>query len=196
MKIGIFGGTFDPIHNAHITIAKYAKKEYMLDKLIIMPCGNPPHKATITDKYIRYEMAKLASDGDFEVNDFEIKREEYSYTLSTLIHFKEKYPDDKLYLIIGEDSLSDINSWYKPYEIIKLCTLLVFPRKDMSSLENEISKIQEQLGGVIFPINAPVMNKSSTNIRKRIQMGQNISDVVPKNVVKYIEDNNVYTNRN
>ena len=195
MKIGIFGGTFDPIHNAHISIAKYAKKEYELDRLIIMPCGNPPHKTTITDKYIRYKMAKMASGDDFEVSDFEISRQEYSYTLFTLTYFKEKYPDDKLYLIIGEDSLRDINKWYRPNEIIKLCALLVFPRTDMSSLQKEIQIVQERLGGEIYPISAPIMKISSTDIRKRIQMGQNISEIVPENVAEYIEENDVYTNR-
>ena len=102
-KIGIFGGSFNPIHNGHIHLAKVVKDELCLDKVIFVPSNNPPHKDDdeFESNEDRLEMCRLAiadSDG-FEVNDFELQREDVSYTVYTIRHFKEAYPDDKLYLL-------------------------------------------------------------------------------------------------
>ena len=133
-KIGIMGGTFNPIHNGHIKIAQAAKSEYHLDKVIFLTSGNPPHKRdeAILDAKIRHIMVKRAISGidGFEPCDYEVNRTEYSYSVNTLRHFKETMPDDELFFIIGGDSLRDFHKWYQPDEILKLCTLLVYDRKD------------------------------------------------------------------
>lgn len=194
MKIGIFGGTFDPIHNAHLIIAQYAKEQFGLDRMILMPGGNPPHKQNVTDKKVRLEMAILAADGDFEVSDYETKKEEYSYTLNTLTYFKERYPEDELFFVIGEDSLRDITKWYYPEKILKLCTLLVFPRISEESLKSEIESKKSFFGCVIYPISAPVLNISSSEVRYRTANGKSIKHMLPENVRKFIEEKRLYKN--
>ena len=118
-KVGILGGTFDPIHNAHLIIGNYALEQYALDEVVFMTGGNPPHKKTGTSARIRFEMTRLAADGAprFAVSDHEVKNEEYSYTLTTMRHLTEQNPDIEYYFIIGEDSLDNIGTWYKPEEI-------------------------------------------------------------------------------
>jgi len=191
MKIAILGGTFDPVHNAHMIIAQYAKEQYNIDRLIFMPGGNPPHKKNVTDKKFRYDMTKLAVGDNFEISDFEVNREEYSYSLFTLLAFREKYPHDDIYFIIGEDSLDDIQKWYKPEEILKLCKLLVFPRKN-EKLCKKIEDTKAALGGEIFAIDAPVFGISSTQIRQRIKEEKSIEYIVPPKVAEYIEENELY----
>ena len=192
MKIGIFGGTFDPIHNAHLIIAQYAREQLGIDKMVLMPSGNPPHKKALTDKSIRYEMVRLAAEDDFEVCRYEVDREEYSYTVNTLKYLNEKYPDDEIYFVIGEDSLSDIYKWYKPEEILKLCTLLVFGRKSKETLLNKISEVKKALGGDILAIEAPVFEISSTDIRNRIKNGKSVKHMIPEKVRDYIEKSGLY----
>ncbi len=192
MKIGIMGGTFDPIHNAHIIIARYAKEQYELDEVMFMTGGNPPHKSGITDKLVRNKMTELGVDGEFKINTYEIDKEDYSYSLHTLEHFKETNPDDEIYFIIGEDSLRDISKWYKPQEILKLCTLLVFPRTSFENLNEVIKETKLTLDGDILPINAPIIGLSSTMIRERIRKGKSIKYMVPDNVASYIHQNRLY----
>lgn len=192
MKIGIMGGTFDPIHNAHIIIARYAKEEYELDKVMFMTGGNPPHKSGVTDKLVRNKMTELGVDGEFEINTYEVDKEDYSYSLHTLEHFNKTNPDDEIFFIIGEDSLRDILKWYKPQEILKLCTLLVFPRTSYESLKELIKETKLKLDGNILPINAPIIGFSSTMIRERIRKGKSIKNMVPDNVADYIHQNRLY----
>ena len=192
MKIGIMGGTFDPIHNAHIIIARFAKEQYKLDRLMFMTGGNPPHKFGVTDKLVRNRMTELGVDGEFEINTYEIDKEEYSYSLHTLEHFKRTNPNDEIYFIIGEDSLRDISKWYKPQEILKLCTLLVFPRVSMESLNKVIAETKKALDGNILPIDAPVIGISSTQIRERIRDGKGVRHMLPDSVLEYIKENNLY----
>lgn len=192
MKIGIMGGTFDPIHNAHLIIAQMAKEQYFLDRMIFMPGGNPPHKKGVTDKHIRFEMTDIAIETDFEISDFEVKREEYSYTLSTLKHLHEQYPSDEIFFIIGEDSLNDIYKWHKPQEILKLCTMLVFPRNSEKTLANKIHEVQKDMGGSIYAIEAPVFGISSTDIRNRIKEGKSVKHMLPDRVLEYINEKGLY----
>lgn len=184
-KIGIMGGTFDPIHNGHLKIAALAKSEYHLDKVIFLTSGNPPHKRDkrILDAKIRHIMVKRAIFGidGFIPSDYEVKKEEYSYSVNTLKHFKEAMPEDALFFIIGGDSLRDFDKWYMPEEILKLCTLLVYDRKGGEHL-SEFSK----------PIHGDVIDISSTEIRKRLEDGEDVSDMLPMPVWEFIERNNIY----
>ena len=192
MKIGIMGGTFDPIHNAHIITARFAAEQYGIERMMFMTSGNPPHKSGITDKYIRSRMTELGVDGEFEVNTYETDKTDYSYTLHTLRHFKETNPNDDIYFIIGEDSLRDIGKWHKPQEILKLCTLLVFPRTSLKSLNELIKQTETELDGEILPVDSPVMELSSTMIRRRIEDGKSVKHMIPDKVLEYIEENGLY----
>lgn len=155
-KIGIMGGTFNPIHNAHLLIAEMAREEYGLDRVIFITDGNPPHKSANVTAKQRFEMTHIAiaDNSAFEEDDFEINRSEKSYTVNTLGYLKEKYPNDDLFFIIGEDSLNDFDKWYKPDKILEMCSLLVFPRKSLKSLTETIKAVKEKMNGRIFPISA------------------------------------------
>ena len=136
MKIGILGGTFDPIHNAHIEIAKNALKQFKLDKVWIMPTPNPPHKDNliIAPQEDRINMIKIAIEkiDGLEFCDYELKlgSDDKTYTADTLNKLCEDYPDDKFYFILGSDSLSSFVSWYKPEVIVKKAQLLAVRRDD------------------------------------------------------------------
>ncbi|MBR4720860.1 MAG: nicotinate-nucleotide adenylyltransferase [Clostridia bacterium] len=184
-KIGIFGGTFNPIHNGHIEIARRAKEQFGLCKVIFLTSGNPPHKQNtqILDAKIRHIMVKRAISGidGFEPCDWEIKRSEPSYTRDALLYFKEIFPKDELFFIIGGDSLRDFDKWYKPQEILKLCTILVYDRKG-GTVTSEFAK--QVYGGKI--------DISSSEIRENVKNGLNISDKLPEEVYKFIERNEIY----
>ena len=190
MKIGIMGGTFNPIHNAHLIIARYAMEQYSLDKVIFMTGGNPPHKSGVLDKHMRHKMTALAAGDEFEISSYEVDKEEYSYTVHTLEHFANL--SDRLFFIIGEDSLEDIGKWYKPERILELCTLLVFPRKSKESLDAAIGETRGRFGGEILPIVAPIFGLSSSEIRRRIHEGKSVKHMLPDSVLDFIIENNLY----
>ena len=186
-KIGILGGTFNPIHNGHIQIAKRAKAQYGLDKVIFLTSGNPPHKTNvqILDAKIRHIMVKRAICGidGFFASDWEVNRTEYSYTEDALLHFKEVYPEDELYFIIGGDSLRDFDKWHNPQGILKLCTLLVYDRLG-GCVESDFA--MEISGGKI--------DISSSSIREKIKNGENADDDMPGQVSEFIKRNHIYEN--
>lgn len=194
MRTGIMGGTFNPPHNAHLLIAELAREQYKLDRVIFITGGNPPHKSDFADAKRRFQMTRIAIEGNnaFFDDDFEINRAEKSYTVHTLEYLTKKYPSDELFFIIGEDSLRDLDKWYKPQEILNMASILVFPRKSQTSLEAEINSVRERFDGGIFAIDAPVMELSSTDIRARIKNGKTVRYMVPDKVIRYIEENGLY----
>lgn len=195
-RIGLMGGTFNPVHKAHLEIAKSAKKQYNLDEVIFMTSGNPPHKTDkdIVDANLRYEMVKLAvSDYDgFSVSDYEVKKSDYSYSANTLKWLKETYPKDEIYFLIGEDSLAYIDKWYHTEIILSLCTLLVYPRTNMENLKRLVDKTKFELGGEIFVINSRVYNISSTRIRNGIKENTDVSDMLCQKVSDFIKEKGLY----
>lgn len=184
-KIGILGGTFSPIHNGHIKIAHLAKTQYGLDKVVFLTSGNPPHKKNqqVLDAKIRHIMVKRAILGidSFEACDWEVKRGEYSYTQDALLHFKEIYPKDELYFIIGGDSLRDFDKWHNPQEILKLCTILVYDRNG-GTVKSDFAR---QIWGEKIDI-------SSSKIREDIKNGTDAADKMPCVVWEFIKRNNIY----
>ena len=130
MRIGLFGGTFDPIHIGHLSLAKSLIDKNYLDRIIFIPAAKPPHKPgrPITDFFHRYKMASLAVEGNscFSISDIEQKRlPMLSYTFDTVKEFNRLYPQEKLFLIIGEDSLLQIHTWYKSRELIMRGSLIL-----------------------------------------------------------------------
>ncbi len=184
-KIGIMGGTFDPIHFGHLKIASSAKSEYHLDKVIFLTSGNPPHKKgkKILDAKIRHIMVKRAIAGidSFEASDYEVNKAEYSYSVNTLKHFRKTMPNDELFFIIGGDSLRDFHKWYKPDEILTLCTLLVYDR-DGGEHTSDFSK----------PISGSTIDISSTEIREKLEKDEDVSAFIPPAVLDFIKRNNIY----
>lgn len=195
-KTGIMGGTFDPIHIGHLLVARAALEQCGLDEVWFMTGGLPPHKRgkAVTPPEIRHAMVKLAIDGEngFKAVDYEVKKTTYSYTAETLMDLKALYPENEFYFIIGEDSLRDIGTWYKPKSILKNCILLVYPRLISEDIDVLIEKTQKSLGGDIRKITAPLFGISSTEIRQRAGEGKSVKYLVPDSVAEYIIENKLY----
>lgn len=198
MKIGLFGGSFNPVHNGHINIAKSYMEHLKLDKILFIPTALPPHKtnAHLIDGVHRINMLHLAfSDlNNMQVSDIEFTLKEKSYTFNTVTLLKEMYPNDDFYLIIGSDQFFNFKSWYKCQELLQMVTLCTASR-----LEREYHKLVEfaQNDDVIskckYIISSfPVVEVSSSQIRSMIKNGECISHLVPQSVDKYIKDNNLY----
>lgn len=195
-KIGILGGTFDPIHCGHIVVARYAMEQYGLNEVWFMTGGNPPHKRDndVTDAVIRHKMVEIAVSGEmgFVPFDFEVYKQTYSYTAETMTELKEKYPDTEFYFIIGEDSLHDLPDWYMPEVIVSKCVILSYPRGAESRLGEIIIERKKRFSADIRPIDAPLMGMSSSEIRSRVMHGKSIYGLVPDVVNQYIKNNNLY----
>ncbi|MDY5987593.1 nicotinate-nucleotide adenylyltransferase [Sporofaciens sp. SGI.106] len=202
MKIGIMGGTFNPIHNGHLMLGEYSYRSFGLDQVWFMPNGNPPHKAGISASYsadIRARMTELAIQDVpyFRLEDYEVRRQELSYSYQTLEHFKEIYPEDSFYFIIGADSLFDINKWMKPERILKICTILAAFRGDKNNSEimnRQIELLKEKYGAEtdIRLLSSPLMDVSSHELREMISEGKSISGLVPETVEQYIKEHGLY----
>lgn len=191
MKVGIFGGTFNPPHNTHIQIAQKAQEQLSLDKLIVVPCGTPPHKKCDVTSATRFALTRQAFDDICEVSDFEIVKQGKSYTVETLRHFKSVYPSARFYLIMGGDSFRNFGSWYRPQEIASLATLAVAQRSDVFSEAAEQNAFQSFNAQTVFLDVAP-NDVSSTEIRLRYQFGLQNGDFVPAAVDRYVLQNGLY----
>lgn len=195
-KIGIVGGTFNPIHLAHLYIAYEAKCQLNLDKIIFMPAGSPPHKRDneVLEASLRYNMVceAIKSYEDFEISNYEIQKKGYSYTYETLEKFKLK--DNELYFITGADCLMDIEKWKNPQEIFRLSKLAVFNRPGYSNknLRIQKDKIEEKFNTNIEFLDIMDLEISSSMIRKRISEGKRVDFFLPKEVLNFIKENNIY----
>ncbi len=194
-KIGILGGTFDPIHNGHIELAKAAYEQYSLDKVWLMVSPTPPHKA---DRYItniehRCNMIKLAiKDYDYlEFSDFELNRKGYVYTAETLTLLEEEYPDDTFYFIVGGDSLACIDKWYKPEVVLSKCVLLAASRSGSGDVAKLIDEKSTKYNADIRMIQFDNIDISSTEI-KDVKDEKQLKKLVCKSVADYILDENLY----
>lgn len=198
MKLGILGATFDPVHKAHIQMAKYALDycEYVL----LTPCTRPPHKDNnnITDDNIRYNMLCLAVEG-FEnilASDIEYQRGGPTYTVDTLRQVKEEYPSfENTVYIIGADTLFQLDTWREFEEVFKLCTFLVFGRSGYlkKDIKERCEFLRIKYGADIIYDTRSVSEISSSAIRKAIKEGDDsVKWMLDKNVYGYIKDNEIY----
>lgn len=200
MKIGIMGGTFDPIHNGHLMIAEYAYRQYGLDEIWFLPNGNPPHKDNpdITRAKERVEMIKLAIRPFpyFRLNTYESDRKEKSYSYQTLEYFRKNYPEHEFSFIIGADSLLKIETWVHPEKIIRCMTILAACRDDMDSpreMYQQIHYLNEKYQGDIRFLQTPLLAVSSYEIREKIRKGQLEQLELPESVFTYILEKELYT---
>ena len=197
MKVAMFGGSFDPIHNGHIQLAKAFVRKLGLDKVLIVPTYIPPHKQkkTSVTPGQKLDMCRLAFEDmpHFEVSDIEIRRKGASYTYMTLEELSEIYKGDELYLITGADMFMTIHEWREPQIIFRHATVCGVPRndEDIKALERQ-QEYLSSLGAKTEILDAGVMAVSSTDIRNRIKNGEDISGLVPKAVEDYIRKNNLY----
>lgn len=202
-RIGILGGTFDPIHNGHLRLGKTAYGEFDLEQIWFMPSGIPPHKRNrrITEGGMRRDMVKLAIAGIpcFLYSDFEMKRKGNTYTAQTLTLLRKRHPGDEFYFIIGADSLYEIEHWYHPEQVMGQAVLLVAGRAykpRVRNLEEEIACLAQKYGARIYPIHCPVMDISSEAIRTAVEEGRPIKGFVPEAVEEYIRSHGLYQGQN
>lgn len=193
MRIGIFGGAFNPVHNGHLALAKHYKDSLSLDRLIYIPTANPPHKPSgdLIDGGHRINMLKLCV-GDDEVCDIEFRRDGKSYTYLTLQELKRAYPNDKLYLIIGADQFFYFENWYKYEEILSLATVVTAAREDNQYSQMLEFKAQHPSLKDVVVSEFEVIDVSSSQIRNAVSQGEDISQYVPKRVEEYIKEHRLY----
>ncbi len=192
-KIGIMGGTFNPVHNAHLIMAQAAYEQYGLDEVWFMPSKNPPHKDNrdIVSEEHRTRMIKSAIDAipHFLFSDLELRREGITYTSDTVKLIHKEYPKTELYFIVGGDSLVSFGKWHRPEKILKYCTLLAAPRGAVA--EDKIKRLcQEQGGrfhGRILPVRMDRIEISSEQIRDRIRDGEPLTGYCPEPVILYMK---------
>jgi nicotinate-nucleotide adenylyltransferase len=198
-RIGIMGGTFNPGHKGHLALAKAAKEEFALDKIIFIPSGTPPHKAlgNVIDKNERYKMVKLAVKGfrSYSVSRIELERPGYSYAIDTFRVLKKRSGKKaKLFYIMGLDSINEILEWKKPLELFQLCEFIVGTRPGAKlrafrrlvkfpPLRKEADKIH------LMELKE---NVSASEIRERLKAGQPVGRFLAKAVEKYIEKKGLY----
>ncbi|MEN8906349.1 MAG: nicotinate-nucleotide adenylyltransferase [Clostridiales bacterium] len=198
MKIGICGGTFNPIHNAHLIISEEAKEFFNLDKVFFIPTGNPPHKKYVDKKcnIHRLEMVNEAikNNQNFDVLDIEIKRKGYTYAIDTLRQIEKLFGDSEINYIIGSDVILDLINWKDYEEVFKICNFITFirPSDDKKLVIDEIDKLKKDFNLKVFMFESILFNISSTIIRERVQKGFSIRYLVPDSVLEYICDNNLY----
>lgn len=195
MKTGLYGGTFDPLHNGHMKVAQAAKNHLQLDRIIFIPAGDPPHKTeqAITDKSHRLAMTKLAAEAEGAfVSDWELSNTEKSYSVKTVQHFKELYPDDEIFFIIGADSFRDLPSWWHYRELMSLCNFVVVSRPDIEKSTFLSRFAGDETPPRVFFLDDIFMDISSTKIRQMVKAGEDVSRLVPSAIAEYIENNGLY----
>ncbi len=197
-KTGIMGGSFNPIHNGHLEIAKCAKEEYGLDEILFIPNYCPPHKdrSEMVDADLRLQMVKLAVKPypQYTVSDREIKKGGLSFTYLTVTELKEEYPDTDFYFLMGADSLADFRKWRHAEIIAKKCHILAAMRNEMGN--EEVRRLAKELSreyqGDFSLLEIPQTDISSTQIRKDIREGKSIAGKVPEAVESYIREHHLY----
>ena len=190
-RIGIFGGSFNPPHAAHLIVAEFIRDEFDLDRILWIPSYHTPLKnpEDLAPMEERYEMTRIAiSDNDrFDLSDVEIRRGGFSYTVDTLRSLQEKSPEIEFSLIMGTDSFGGISSWREPEEILRRAPLIVYPRKGSDTVEE-----LHGASGRISIARAPLVEISGTMIRERIRHGRSIRYLVPPPVERYLRERRLY----
>ncbi|MDH5640738.1 MAG: nicotinate-nucleotide adenylyltransferase [Nitrospira sp.] len=219
LKLGLFGGSFNPIHNGHLTIARMACDRLRLDRVLFIPAGDPPHKrdGSLAPAENRYEMVRLAIAGipTFDLSDMEIRRTGKSYTIDTIRTLRQQYgPATELFFLIGLDAFLDFHNWKSPAELLQTCRFVIVPRPGQSflSLENmpllpkldrhalirldtgELPQLDLHMpscvGITCLPI--PPCSTSASEIRERIRRGETAANMLPPSVESYILHHRLY----
>ncbi len=198
MKVGIMGGTFDPVHSGHLIIAEEVRETLGLAEVLFMPCGQPWLKLErpITPAVHRVEMVRLAigTAPQFKLSEVEVKRSGPSYSVDTMVEFREQFGGEaELFFIVGCDALADLARWKEPQRLVQLCKLVAVPRvnfnsPDLKALERSVPGVSRRL----ICVAAPIIDISSSRIRERVRKGLSIRYLVPEKVEEYIRRQKLY----
>jgi nicotinate (nicotinamide) nucleotide adenylyltransferase len=197
-KIGIMGGTFDPIHMAHLVLAMQCADDFKLDKVIFIPTGQPPHKSDrrVSLSLHRGNMTKLAIENNakFIYSDIEINRIGDTYTAETLEELHKTYNNAEFYFIMGADSFMYLDKWFNPERIIKLSKIIVAARDNIGEdmLLNKGNELKSKFGGEFHIIRTPNLEISSNMLRSNISAGKSVQYYVTNEVYKYIKEKKLY----
>jgi nicotinate-nucleotide adenylyltransferase len=194
MRVGLFGGTFDPIHLGHLVLAEQCREQLQLDVVWFIPTGEPPHKPPggRTPAKHRYEMVQLAISGheQFRVLDIEIARSGPSFTVETLADLRTQQPDSQFWWLMGADMLRDFPTWREPERIVTLARIAAVNRGGMALTDSLPTR--ERFGGFIDDVTIPAITLSASDLRQRVASGQSIRYLVPRAVEVYIEQHGLY----
>lgn len=199
MRIGIYGGAFNPVHNGHLHLAQWFLENQPLDKVIFVPTADPPHKSGIefAPKEDRLAMLFEAIKGkkEFEISDIEFQRGGKSYTYYTVCDMKRLYHGDSLFLIVGSDQFLNFDKWYRADDILSMVTLLAGARMDDTEYR-KMEKAKESMdifkGREVYVANLPVLPMSSDEIREKIKKGVSAKQYLPAGVWEYIDRKGLY----
>lgn len=193
-KVGILGGTFDPIHKGHIAIAKLAAEECELEQVILIPTGTPPHKETqVTSAEHRYRMTELAADEIpfLIVSDIESKRTGYSYTVDTINQLKKEQPDTEYFYIIGADNIGYIRQWKDAKALLKGLNIICISREGYD-MEPEGQILEREFGAMVHNVHIKAIPISSTEIREKLNKKEDVKQYLNEAVLTYIQKNKLY----
>ncbi|NLK74867.1 MAG: nicotinate-nucleotide adenylyltransferase [Clostridiales bacterium] len=197
-KVGIMGGTFNPIHFGHLILAETAYEEIGLDRILFMPSKNPPHKDSteVISEEHRLKMVELAVQGNphFQLSTIELDREGTTYTVDTLAQLTKENPNTDYYFILGADSLIKLETWKNCQGVLDLCTVVVAGRDDLKTedIQLKIQYYKDKYGARIITLNMQSYELSSGFLRDRISKGKSIQYYVPEKVKDYILSNFLY----
>ncbi len=193
-KIGIFGGSFNPIHNGHLYVAEKVKKILCLDNIIFIPTGIAPHKnnGDFVSKEHRYNMVKLAVEDKFDVSDIEIKTDKVCYAIDTMSQINTIYKNDDLYYIIGADSLVTFMQWKEPLKLFEMLHIVVVDRNG-ADIDNVAEIYRQKYGARITICHIDEYDVSSSEIRNQIKITGKCNGLVPEKTEEYIIKHKLYT---
>lgn len=201
-KIGIMGGSFNPVHMGHLMLAECAREEMQLSEVWFIPTGYSYMKQNGTTERgpvseERLEMTRLAISGNphFRCLDIEVKREGNTYTYVTVQELKKQYPENDFYFIFGADCLYGIENWKEPGRIFASCEIIAAVRSDFAEdkMQDKIKELRDKYGARIHFLSFRELALSSTDVRKRVRLGKSIRYMVPDNVISYIEEKGFYS---
>jgi nicotinate-nucleotide adenylyltransferase len=198
MRVGVFGGTFDPVHYGHLILAEQCREQGRLDEILFVPAPRPPHKPRPCARFEqRVEMLALALAGNaaFRIEEVEKERDGPSYTVDTLVELRKRRPNDELLLLVGADTIRDLPQWYEPRRIVEIAGLLVVGRPESSAPDRKelCARLGLPFDAVRMEvIQAPLIDISSRDLRRRSAEGRSLRYLLPRAVECYIRDKRLY----
>lgn len=198
MRLGILGGTFDPVHYGHLLMAEICRQELSLDEVRFVPAGKPPHKPhePVSDGHARADMLSLAVSGypEFVVDRRELRRDGPSYTVHTLAELRQQFPDATLFFLMGADSLRDFPTWHQPDRISDLATLVACNRPGLSlpTFDQACTWVGSTIAARVQFVQIPGVDLSATDLRQRIRSGRGLRFMTPRAVETFIHQHRLY----